>query len=255
MSGCVLALDQGNTRAKATLVCAGPGSQTGCGLPKFCFEGRFTVAALAPIIKEYGVTGAVYCSVGHPDEDFLGRLDAVLQGRLLVFGHGTPLPVGIEYRTPSTLGLDRIAAAVGCVRLFGDSACVVVDAGTALTIDVVTGGIFRGGNISPGVRMRLRSLHEFTARLPLVDPDGELPPWGDDTATALRCGCVRGAVAEIDSVRGQLAACSAAPRVVLTGGDACLLHKALGLRADCTVVPDLVAVGLGAIYNYNMKRP
>ena len=127
-----------------------------------------------------------------------------------------PLPLVIDYATPQTLGEDRIAAAVGAWSLFPGEASLVVDMGTAVTYDVVSAdGHFRGGNIAPGIGMRLRSLNSFTARLPQVGGYGETPLIGFDTATAMRAGAVRGVVAEIAYYRSMLPEHS---QVVLTGG-------------------------------------
>ena len=75
--------------------------------------------------------------------------------------------------------------------MFPGRRCVIVDAGTALTLDLMSAAPeFRGGNISAGLKMRLRALHIFTGRLPQVEAAGRLPEIGDDTETALRCGAV-----------------------------------------------------------------
>ena len=100
--------------------------------------------------------------------------------------HETPLPIGVEYATPSTLGLDRIAAAAGA-SLVAEEA-LVVDAGTAVTLDIVS-AIVSSEGISPRMRLRFRSLNRFTSRLPLVSATGDIPTFGYDTETAIRAGC------------------------------------------------------------------
>lgn len=83
------------------------------------------------------------------------RICAMLEGRvgfLLRMSPLTPVPIGIDYDTPHTLGTDRIAAAVGAVEVYGAGDMLIVDMGTAITFDFVEGGVFRGGNISLGVR-------------------------------------------------------------------------------------------------------
>ena len=80
------------------------------------------------------------------------------------------MPMRIDYETIDTLGNDRIAAAVGAWSAFPRQTILVIDAGTCMTYDFVTAdGVYRGGNIAPGLRMRLRSMHEQTGKLPLVD--------------------------------------------------------------------------------------
>lgn len=164
----------------------------------------------------------------------------------------TPFPIRIEYATPLTLGIDRIAAAVAAQRNYPGKPIIVVDAGTALTIDVVSpAGTYLGGNITPGLQMRVRSLHQYTARLPKVDLWGELPLWGHDTATAIRCGAVNGAMAEIDTMR-QTAMClwDQPCELMVTGGDAKFFNPRQ-LPHGYTSDDLLVAKGLICIYEHN----
>ena len=89
---------------------------------------------------------------------------------VLCFDRTTPVPIVVEY-DKSMLGTDRIAAAVGAIELYGaDKQMIIIDSGTAITIDFVAGGVFLGGNISPGVDMRFEALSEKTAVLPLCSP-------------------------------------------------------------------------------------
>lgn len=90
----------------------------------------------------------------------------------------TPLPIRIRYKTPGTLGKDRIAAAAGAFHLYPGENCLVIDAGTCITSDVLNAqGEFLGGNISPGIEMRLKAMHHFTARLPLVNWELGIGNW------------------------------------------------------------------------------
>jgi type III pantothenate kinase len=161
-----------------------------------------------------------------------------------------PLPLQLDYATPHTLGEDRIAAAVGAWSLFPGRNSLVVDMGTAVTYDVVSAdGHFRGGNIAPGIGMRLRSLHSFTARLPEVGGYGDTPLFGIDTATAMRAGAVRGVMAEIGYYRSQLGPDTG---IVLTGGWA--RHVSEYLDFEVTVDPCLVTKGLLSILLYNENK-
>ncbi len=158
-----------------------------------------------------------------------------------------PLPLKIGYATPATLGEDRIAAAVGAWSMFPNENILVVDMGTAVTYDVVKDdGIFAGGNIAPGIGMRLRSLHSFTARLPEIGGYGDTPVFGTDTATAMRAGAVRGVVSEISYYHSQL---PESTHVVLTGGWA--KHVSGFLDFPVTLEKCLVTKGLLSILLYN----
>lgn len=161
-----------------------------------------------------------------------------------------PLPLVLDYATPHTLGEDRIAAAVGAWSLFPGCNSLVVDMGTAVTYDLVSAdGHFRGGNIAPGIGMRLRSLHSFTARLPEVVGYGDTPLLGTDTATAMRAGAVRGVVSEIAYYRSHLPADT---RIVLTGGWAQRVSEFLDFPV--TIDKCIVTKGLLSILLYNEDK-
>lgn len=111
----------------------------------------------------------------------------------------TPLPIENLYSTPSTLGTDRISSVIGAYYETGcKHAVLCIDSGTALTYDIVNeNGQYLGGNISPGLDMRFRSLHEFTSRLPLVSQFGDKGDIGTSTETAIRNGVINGITYEI----------------------------------------------------------
>ena len=139
----------------------------------------------------------------------------------------TALPwMSIGYETPAKLGADRLAAAVGAAALKPGCELLVIDAGSCMTIDRVTAdGLYLGGNISPGLEMRLKAMHALTARLPLVGIDGATPQWGHNTAEALRSGALTGIRGEADSYLRRFFAEQAGGNAYafLTGGDACRL--------------------------------
>ena len=123
------------------------------------------------------------------EEEALARL----QIPILRFTPDTPVPITNRYRTPETLGSDRLAAVIGASSLKPGKDLLIIDAGTCITYEVIDArGNYWGGNIAPGMQMRLRALHEFTARLPLVEAEGEVPGMGYNTETAIRSGLKRG---------------------------------------------------------------
>ena len=131
-----------------------------------------------------------------------------------------------------------------------------VDAGTALKMDLVTAdGTYHGGSIGPGLNMRLRALHTFTGRLPLLPlpvPDATIPLTGDSTTGSLLSGVVNGAVAEITDFIAQYQQHYPGLGVLLTGGDAAFL--AARLPARIFVVPELVLLGLNRILAYHVDK-
>ena len=117
---------------------------------------------------------------------------------IIYLDHTTPLPITNDYKTPHTLGPDRLAAAIGAFTQVHNDV-LVIDIGTAITYDYISAsGHFKGGNISPGISMRLKALHEHTAKLPLINTIGDIPLLGYDTDTAIRSGVVNGIKYEIE---------------------------------------------------------
>jgi type III pantothenate kinase len=165
------------------------------------------------------------------------------------------VPLANAYATPATLGADRLAAAVGAAGLWPGRAVLVVDAGTALKLDLVTAdGTYHGGSIAPGLAMRLRALHEFTGRLPLLPlpaPHATVALVGGSTEGSLLSGVVNGTVAELNGLLAQYCAQHQALVVLLTGGDAAFLAPRLVGRIF--VVPELVLLGLYRILAYNVE--
>jgi type III pantothenate kinase len=160
--------------------------------------------------------------------------------------HLLPLPIRIGYETPETLGNDRIAAAAGAASLFPGRNVVAIDAGTALTIDLISDkGYFIGGNISPGMRMRFSSLHQQTYSLPEVEPAEEVPVIGKNTREAILAGVVNGIIYEIDNSINSLKNKYNDLQVILTGGDAPYLSGRL--KNTIFVEENLVLNGLNAI--------
>ncbi|MCB0835809.1 MAG: type III pantothenate kinase [Bacteroidetes bacterium] len=139
------------------------------------------------------------------------------------------LPIKNRYATPATLGVDRIVAAIGAWSKSAPRAVLVIDAGTALTFDIINQhGEYLGGAISPGINMRFRALHEFTARLPLVTFEDVPPLIGDSTIQSMRSGVINGVIAEINGVINlHRATFQDQLDVYLTGGDMKLFENHL----------------------------
>ena len=161
----------------------------------------------------------------------------------------TPVPIGNTYQSPETLGVDRLAAAVAAVEVMGCRDCLVVDFGTAITIDLVEDGIYRGGNISPGVRTRFRALHDYTGRLPECVPTDEVLEYGSTTSQAIEQGVMQGITYEIEGYISHFSAQNVKISLIFTGGDAKYFVKRIknAIFANC----ELVICGLNRILEYN----
>lgn len=170
--------------------------------------------------------------------------------------HESDLPIRITYHTPHTLGVDRIAAAVGGHTLFPSRTVLIVDIGTCITYDLVMEtGEYPGGIISPGVRLRLQAMHSFTARLPRLDWAGgeEVPPLiGRSTAEAMKAGAVQGVIGEISFFAESFAKDYPNLQIILCGGDALFFKKQLKFHTFAE--PKLVLLGLNRILDYNAEK-
>jgi type III pantothenate kinase len=159
------------------------------------------------------------------------------------------LPFRIEYETPETLGTDRIAGVAGAFNLFPGSDLLVIDAGTAITFDVLTDGVYRGGNISPGLSLRFRALNKFTGRLPLVTLDDSYTSPGKNTRESILAGVITGVTYEINEYIRTFEKKSLDTKVLITGGDSMFLKDKIDHQA--TYMPDMVLDGLNYILEYN----
>lgn len=170
----------------------------------------------------------------------------------LIMSHYIPVPVKNRYLTRDTLGLDRLAGVVGANKIFPDKNSLVVDAGTCITYDMVTKkGEYEGGGISPGIHLRFKAIHEFTARLPLVEPEEEVALIGKTTKESILSGALLGTAAEITQMIRMYASKFADLQIIICGGDAPWLKR--NLSVNVTFIPDLVLIGLNRILGYNVK--
>ncbi|MEJ7647283.1 MAG: type III pantothenate kinase [Chryseolinea sp.] len=162
-----------------------------------------------------------------------------------------PLPIQNKYATPHTLGVDRIAGVCGAHSMFPASDCLVIDAGTCITYDMIDrSGYFLGGGISPGMRMRFQAVHTFTAKLPLINPVPLVPLIGDTTETCIQSGVINGLTAELNGIITQYQQKFEGLRVILSGGDTRFFENKL--KGTIFAVPELVLSGLNSILNYNV---
>lgn len=165
---------------------------------------------------------------------------------------GLPLPLKNLYRTPDTLGMDRLAGVCGAIKLFPGSDNLVIDAGTCITYDFVDrASNFLGGSISPGLKMRFEAVHTFTAKLPLVRPKEMAKLIGDTTEASIQSGVVNGCLAEMEGIIARYKEKFPALRVILCGGDGGFFENQL--KASIFASPELVLIGLNSILIHNVS--
>ncbi|MCU0410718.1 MAG: type III pantothenate kinase [Bacteroidales bacterium] len=237
-----LVIDIGNTAAKAALY---DGTAM---LQKERFTGDGT-AHINSFLGDRSVKGAIVSSVSTDPAPLL----RFLSGRVTVVHYLTwqsRYPFRISYKTPDTLGVDRLAAAAGAMLHHPGANLLVIDAGSALTIDVMADETYLGGSISPGLSMRFRALHEYTGRLPLAEPGRKFTFPGKSTRDAITGGVIMGLAFEINEYIRTFEERHKNLTVVITGGDGELISSFAD--REMAFYPDLVTDGLNYLLDYNV---
>ena len=200
---------------------------------------------LAEVIKTF--SGEILLStVRHLPEWFL---DFCAEVGVIKISHQTALPIKFDYKTPETLGVDRLVAAAGAWHTY-HKPCVVVDIGTCITIDFLDNkGVFLGGNISPGPDLRFSSMNNFTSALPLEKLNDENDKIGSSTKSALQIGVKQGIAHEIQGYFAYFQEVYPDSILVLTGGYSTYFDSIL--KGDIFAEPKLVFIGLKSILEHN----
>lgn len=240
-----LIIDIGNTVAKIAVF-------DGTTIVEMVCDSNLTLEHLPDVCRKYIPEKAIVATVIDLNKQVSAQV-AQLPIPVLWLNEKTPLPVENLYKTPQTLGYDRIAAVVGANELFPEKDLLVIDAGTCITYEFIDAtGRYHGGNISPGLQMRFKALHQFTGKLPYVSAEGCLLTMGKDTETAIRSGVLKGIEYEISGYIMALKHKYPELLVFLTGGD----DFSFGTNVKSIIFADrfLVLKGLNRILNYNNDR-
>ncbi|MGI6339011.1 MAG: type III pantothenate kinase [Bacteroidales bacterium] len=238
-----LILDIGNT---ATKVAVFNGKEK---LASFRIK-ELTCESIEKEMSSFSIDKAIICSAKALPE-FIEDLLVVNIPFHHVLSGRSRLPFAVEYETPDTLGPDRIAAAAGALHTFPDSDLLVIDAGSAITFDYLIGGIYKGGNISPGLEMRFKALNMFTGRLPLMTASDEFSSPGKNTRDAIIAGVVNGIIFEINEYIRTFIKMHPGSHVIITGGNGAFLEGKIGYEVK--YLPDIVIEGLNIILEYNAQ--
>lgn len=205
-----ITLDAGNTRIKC-------GLWINDSLQSVVAFSSIEDPELRKLASEHVQTPCIISSVLSYEET--SALHRLFPGAVL-FTHQTPIPLKNNYKQPETLGIDRLANAIGAFHT-AKKAALVIDLGTCLKIDLVDKhGVYQGGSISPGLNMRLKSLHEFTGRLPLLEPHKINLLGGQTTEESCLSGVLNGMTYEIEGFYLRYSQLYPELTIFLTGGDA-----------------------------------
>ncbi len=171
-------------------------------------------------------------------------------GNIFFLSPQLPLPIRNAYATPQTLGVDRLAGACGAYALFPKKNCLVIDAGTCINYEFIDeSGTYHGGAISPGIDMRFKAMHTFTARLPLIQRNEQAVLIGNSTESCMQSGVMNGVLAEVENTIARYREKYPAIVVLICGGDAPFFENRL--KPTIFAAPDLVLKGLNRILRYN----
>ena len=235
-----LIIDIGNTAVKVALF----------NKNRLIRTAQFKTCSLQEIktfVKKQSISAAFISSVRKMDKKTLKLIQFF---NAVIFDANTLLPIEINYKTPNTLGRDRIAGIVASSYLYPKQDVLVIDAGTCLTIDFINSEKqYLGGRISPGLAMRYKALHQFTNQLPLCDIKSSEDFIGNDTNSSIISGVQKGITSEVDAVINTFRKENKDAIVVVTGGDSFFFEK--GLKNSIFANPFLVMEGLNEILDYN----
>ncbi|MCZ2443060.1 MAG: type III pantothenate kinase [Flavobacteriales bacterium] len=242
-----LVIDQGNTNIKGAIVAS----------PDFCLGEVFSAATPALFLAKIAglsVSSAMICSVAADDLYFALSEQLSLKGiQVRRFTTATTTPILNAYTHPETLGSDRLADAVGAWSLFPHQHSFVIDCGSCLNYELVASeGIYLGGGISPGLQIRLKAMHDYTGKLPLLnasDYTGLFP--GKTTKDSMLSATIGGMIAEIEALIEKIEKKYTPLNIILAGGDASFFGKYL--KNKNFAHPDLVLTGLAQTLKYHFE--
>ncbi len=242
-----LCIDIGNTNTKIGLFKDDKLEQ----FQLFATEQSEEVVRFVESIIALKIDGAIVSNVSRAEKELISKIRQRINF-FIELNHQTPLPIHIKYETPTTLGTDRIAAACASWKKSRGNPSLAITCGTCIIYDYTdANGNYVGGAISPGIWQRLKSLHEFSANLPLVEPLSSFDFPGKNTNQSILAGVIKGATHEIDGFIDEIKQFEPRLHVYLSGGDA--HHFATNLKNSIFAVPSLIMEGLNQILQFNVK--
>ncbi|WP_395078089.1 type III pantothenate kinase [Flavobacterium sp.] len=217
----ILTIDVGNTRIKYAVFQDNTIVEMQI-IPKQNFKNY-----LEEILKKYqNIKHLVVASVGKIEENAFEAFSNHLKVQFI--SKESKFPFQNKYATPNTLGIDRMVLSAGAVLQFQNQNRLVIDAGTCVTYDFIDkNDIYHGGAISPGISLRYKSMHDYTAKLPLLSIEEPEKLIGNSTHQSIHSGVINGLSFEIDGYIDALKSKNENFIIILTGGDANFLAKRL----------------------------
>ena len=217
----ILTIDVGNTRIKGAVF------EGGTLLNTFvCMKTELQKRIQDSLKTHKDISDLVVSSVSDTEKHFFCNFDESLKVHFV--SHKDSFPFINEYETPQTLGIDRLVLAAGATLLYPNQNRLVIDAGTCITYDFIDeNNNYLGGSISPGLRLRYESLHNYTEKLPLMSLESPKHFIGKSTSESIHSGVVNGLAHEIDGFIAQYKEQYSNFIIILTGGDTDFLANRL----------------------------
>jgi type III pantothenate kinase len=232
-----LAIDVGNTRVKMAVFVDDK------MIEYFVFQSSKIVSEIKTIKSKFDVNNAIISNVAAISETKFEKIQKIIP--LLTVSSSIAIPFYNNYKTPNTLGADRIGLVCAAVKNFPQQNVLVIDAGTCITYDF-------GGAISPGIEMRFKALHFFTGKLPLMEKSILDNFIGQNTHESINSGVVNGVIQEIEGVIEQYKQQFNDFTIVLTGGDTNFLSKQL--KSSIFANQNFLLEGLNELLIFNKNK-
>jgi len=242
----ILAIDVGNTRIKSAVF---EGSTILESSVFFKTELQKNIQNI--LKKNVNITHLVISSVSDVEKKSFSEFENYVNMHFV--SHNDAFPFINKYKTPHTLGVDRMVLAAGATLQFPTQNRLVIDAGTCITYDFIDeSDNYLGGAISPGLQLRYAALHNFTAKLPLLELESPEHFIGKSTSESLHSGVVNGLVYEIDGFIEEYKALHSNFIIILTGGDAVFLAKRL--KNTIFANSNFLLESLNQIFQYKIEN-
>ncbi len=239
----LLAIDVGNTKIKLAVF-----EQNNIKIQKIVSLSSWKIEVQNILDFNDLIDNIVVSSVGHLDENEFKNITS--KAKLNFITANSKFPFINSYTTPNTLGADRMVLAAGATLLFPNQNRLVIDAGTCVTYDFVdSDNVYHGGAISPGIKLRYESLHNYTAKLPLLSTEYPDEIIGNSTLQSIHSGIINGIIFEIDGFISSIMDNNDNFIIILTGGDAEFLAKRL--KNTIFANPNFLLESLNQTFQYN----
>ena len=240
-----LCIDIGNTKTKLGIYSNDPKNH---GWIAMYVRKGLSASWLSDLLDQNSIQAAIVSNT----KDYAPEIQQLLKGlpEFVEFDFLTPLPVTNHYATPETLGKDRLAAVCGAHSLFPKENVLVIDAGTCITMDMVSSkGEYFGGSIHPGITMRLKALNNYTGKLPLVKRNKVIKLVGNTTEESILAGVTYAMIKELEGMISDYTVNYGELKVIITGGDSQFFVSRL--KSEIFAHSNLVLVGLNKILEHN----